>query len=1455
MRMHLIAIRVLKWLGLGGLAVLLAASGAFGLAQTGWGKERLARLLAGALAGGEGSKAELGTVTGLVPFDFHLTRLALADAPGVWLVVENASLKWSAWPLLRGRVQVKQLTASRVELIRLPAPAEGRSAEGAPGLQLRLPPLEIEQLDIPRLELGSQVLGEGAAFRLSSRLAVAEAGGGGSAQIEVQRTDGPAAGVEIQAVLKGEQPLLSIDARLEEAAGGLLTRRIGSGGPLAVRLQGEGPLDAWQGDLDARVEPWGELQAEVRLASAGSTRRISVAGIARLNREALPREWQSWLQAETPFRVDLTLPPGGEVILENLTFGSRPARIEGSGSLDQKKERIEGSFALDLEESGPVRPWLPFDFSGGARLTGHILGPLLQPKLSLEVELEGPRAEPVAIMEKAAGRFQLELLEPWQGSFPGLRLKGTGRLTGVQTGGNEPFPEPDIAWEGEVEVPPADRLGIRHLGLSGLKDSLTLSGEVSLADSAVDLEVQLSVADLRAWQGVIGLSLPLGGTLKTSLRGRPAEGSIEGRPVGRVVLLAAPHPAAGPLVGLPLDLRGDLTLRDGVRLEIASFGVQAPVGKIEARGSVDFRQATMKGAWQVEVADIGLFAQALGSPLSGALRLDGEVSGPLAEPVFGVQASLQPAALGSLVLRRAAAALEAFGWPPRSRGSIDLEVLQGDRRLQGRAGYLLLDDRLELRAVDLEIPGGRLEGRADLRLSPFAANGDLKGVIRDLSWVSELVGTALEGRVALEAAFGYEEQRQHLNVHLKGPRLAAAAGSIGQWEARAELNRTDGGLRASAEISGREAESGPLRLSKVRLRSGTDGDDLDFNVELEGLLGQEFEILSRGRLRRSPQGEELLLEHLKGRFWGQPLSLTRVLSLKRAEESLTLEDLALELGAGRLTGSARFGAAQQALELNWENLGLEILGPKALAQVRGSASGRLVLTGSGAGTRGELALRIPDLNLPDATLQGLPPARLEASARLAPERLEADLALEGFGAAVLQGKLQLPASVSLNPVGWSLPAEGALSGQVQGTVDLKRAAAVAGLDDQIMAGEVQVDLRLGGTAGDPALIGSAFLEEGRYEHLGSGTVIEKIELRLVGDGRGLTVETARAEDGGTGTVSASGRLDFDSPKGPAIDLRIRLQEATLVRHDYVTATADGELWLRGTLKSPVLGGEVTVGPAEVQIPADLPPELTELEVVEVGSTGAGPKRRAAKPDDSREGSSGVTLALLVRSPGKVFVRGRGLDSEWEGRLRLGGTAAQPQLEGVLSAVRGHFNFLGRRFIIREGKISFDGRDPPEPRLELRAEAATGEMLFRVEASGLLQAPRIKLSSEPEVPSDEVVSHLLFGRGVESISPVQALQLAQALNSLAGGRGLDLIGRTRSLLGVDQLEIRQAEENEVTLSAGKYLTDRVYLEVERGTGVDSGKASVELELTPNISVETEVGSNAEGGVGLNWRWDY
>jgi len=109
---------------------------------------------------------------------------------------------------------------------------------------------------------------------------------------------------------------------------------------------------------------------------------------------------------------------------------------------------------------------------------------------------------------------------------------------------------------------------------------------------------------------------------------------------------------------------------------------------------------------------------------------------------------------------------------------------------------------------------------------------------------------------------------------------------------------------------------------------------------------------------------------------------------------------------------------------------------------------------------------------------------------------------------------------------------------------------------------------------------------------------------------------------------------------------------------------------------------------------------------------------------------------------------------------------------------------------------------------------------------------------------------MFDRSSSGISPFQGLRLAAAIQS--GGDGL--IGIGREALGVDTFDISGSGGADTTASAGKYISDNVFLEVRQGVTAGSAKAKLEIELTPSLS-RRDPDRPAGSGSRLNWTYDY
>jgi translocation and assembly module TamB len=220
----------------------------------------------------------------------------------------------------------------------------------------------------------------------------------------------------------------------------------------------------------------------------------------------------------------------------------------------------------------------------------------------------------------------------------------------------------------------------------------------------------------------------------------------------------------------------------------------------------------------------------------------------------------------------------------------------------------------------------------------------------------------------------------------------------------------------------------------------------------------------------------------------------------------------------------------------------------------------------------------------------------------------------------------------------------------------------------------------------------------------------------------------------------------------------------------------------------------------------------------------------------------------------VFVRGRGLESEWEGRIEAKGSASAPRLTGTLRIHRGVFELLDRTFNLRRGVITFAGQSPPNPQLDSEAVAQATDITAIVRVTGDANAPIIALESQPPLPQDEILSRLMFNRAASSITPLQAVQLADAVNRLRGG-GPGVLDRLRGALGLDTLDFGGGDATSATVRAGRYLAPGVYLEGETGTAGQSSRARVEVELMPNLSLQADTGADARSGVGLRWQFDY
>ena len=447
------------------------------------------------------------------------------------------------------------------------------------------------------------------------------------------------------------------------------------------------------------------------------------------------------------------------------------------------------------------------------------------------------------------------------------------------------------------------------------------------------------------------------------------------------------------------------------------------------------------------------------------------------------------------------------------------------------------------------------------------------------------------------------------------------------------------------------------------------------------------------------------------------------------------------------------------------------------------------------------------------------------------------------------------------PGGSSLTASGTVAGSFE-TVDLKVDGSVPiGLANNFLSpstdvqGTANLDLAISGPPALNSVSGTITTSGARVSAPGLRVALRRIDatVRLSQGQANVSV------DGGFragGRVAVTGTLGLSAPF-PA-DLQIDLINADFTDEPTYTTTLNGNLTLRGGLQGGgEIAGRIELGETEVRLAATTStagiPDITH-----VGDSAAARRTRAraglveASDEGAASPQNALGLDIVIVAPGRIFIRGRGLDTELGGRLRLTGTTANVIPIGQFDLIRGRLDILGKRIEMEEGRLLLQGSF--NPTIRLVASTETDNANIRIVTEGTPQEPQITFESDPDLPDDEILANLLFGKSISSISPLQAAQLAAAVATLAGSGGDGVIGRIRSQFNLDDLDVTTDESGAAALRAGKYISENVYTDVEVNSQGQS-EINLNLDITDNITAKGSAGTDGNTGIGIFFERDY
>ena len=963
------------------------------------------------------------------------------------------------------------------------------------------------------------------------------------------------------------------------------------------------------------------------------------------------------------------------------------------------------------------------------------------------------------------------------------------------------------------------------------------------------------------------LKQPISGSafLETNIQVSDLGATLSGTVTGHIDSLSLHKPGIDKLFGPRITLRGDLR-GTANQIQVQNLAVTAPAASLSTDFSLTPNSKALNGQYRLLAPNLANFSALLNKPVTGRLELEGTIRGSTDKTRLENRITLSALSIGKTDLGKLTAKLDLREFPSSSKGLLSFKFEDG--RLDSTSGstlFKLLNPRiLQLDKLSLSSRGSSLTGDLIVPLNGNPTTGSLTCQLPSLTAWSNWLEQSLSGQATAHIDLHNINGSQHAHLKIQGENLTLSSHYEHQFSIRDALISVQFGDILSAPTGSADIILQGVKLFNAQLATLNaqarfkDLSNMTFDGQTSGSLNGPIELTLTGRLSRQKDSTKLELTRLDGLVANQPVTLKQKLSITTTPDNLTLQNLLLSIGKGKLSASAfiseqRLTGSIKLIDLPTEMV--NILQPDSNVSGTLSANGHLL--GSRQHPQARFTLEAKQIKLANPSNI----ARLIHDLRIhgywQDNRMHIDARLTGFGDADAELTAAFPLQMAANSFGLVLPRQQTINGHLNWYGELAPVWEIITTHEDRFTGVANLVLKIRGTLSVPKISGRFQLAKASYENIETGTTLSDIEVELSSDNDRLVIERLAATDGTDGTLNGSGMIDLNSEMGFPLDIKLDFDNAQLITTDDLTVRAGGQLVLSGNSNKPTVSGTVVTQNIELNLENPLPPGFTELDVQEINLPAGQANKSSYTPQQTSNTPLG--LDLKISAPSKVFVRGLGLDSEWRGNLAVTGNTDLPVVAGRLEPVRGFFSVWGKNFDLTRGSIRFSGTRKIDPLLNLSAEYKSSDLTAIVSVTGTALQPKIDLTSQPTMPQSDIASRVLFGTDAKSLTPAQSIQLATTASNLSGfGGSGNFVDTTRRMLGIDVLKFGESEidAKSTRVSVGKYVADGVYVEIQQGTSRGSRtSATVELEVLPNITVKggtTESGSNT---VGFKWKWDY
>jgi translocation and assembly module TamB len=1333
----------------------------------------------------------IGELSGSWPRHLHLTGLTVADTQGIWLSVAETDIRWSPLALLAGEIHIRDFSAHDVDVAR--APVSETPTKDTPGNPLTLPSLPFAiKLDSGHVE--NIILGRGLADPKAS----------------------------------GTLARLDIETSLE-----LMQERL---------------------DFALEIERQDEVPGHLKLTAQfdPSNRHLALDLDAADGDETHPG-----------LAAAFSGTPLGPLVAKAQVLGLN-GKIKGEAHVSEGSNLIinatgDGFWKRDLT--------LHLAANASGRLIRDALAPLGKThELVLATDFRWDHRDMISLNNLAlkaglitlGGRLNIATVS----RRAPHNLSGEGTVNGLDDLLKHPGNAllKNLSWRINSDFDTAtNNARIASFEVTSDSANAEFKGDIALDGSTIKGDTEIALRDVAPLGEIIGQ--PMTGTATASLSpfAKEADGDMIGDFLIRTENIKTGSGEIDRLIG-SINADGSLLLSGKGGFALPSFSVTPLSGAYSLKGNVAMTgPGVLTGEAHFAAPEIAKILA--NGEASGALKADVTLAGTTAAPDATLNAALRDGSISGVKTKELTLDLDAehgktMPLTLHFKGAPGTAHLNAAVTLPDKGG-------VEITKINGDIFGSDLTGHAGIDDASLVT-AEIKSDRLALAQLGALAGVTLGGNGALTVNATPVNGKQTATLILKAPRIDAQTITLDRTVLEVHLDDLLGTPQVNAKFDAGTGQMNLTHLDHISARAKGTLDKLTLGIDMTGAHEtanpKPFALSSRA-IMHTAKANTLDLTAFKMTLGEAGMTLAKPVKLDFTNgfsaKALQL-DMTGHTGAGTISGDVTIrSAAKMALKIEHAPLDLAALFMPADA-VRGAADGTLTL--DMAKGNGKIALSFHKLGIMQDPVSEPPLFDATVDGAWAKGHFNTTITAHGVSDVPFTLKASFPV---VRPRGSAFPAlgkHGRVDASLKWDGPLASLAALADLDGQRVAGDTHVALAASGDISAPVMSGTVSISNGSYENFTSGTALKSITARLEGRSSKTLSFTMNATDGAEGRVDATGTIALGETMEKAIDIKAKLTNAQLIHRSDANATIDGAIELTGpafppSLEEPAtLSGALTARSLHITIPESLPIDVPLVEVTEIN----GPNPEAKTPIDVATPVP-VMLDLTFKTNTPARISGRGLDSLWSGNLAITGRADQPHIKGTLNSERGTLNFAGKTFKLAKGQVNFPGTYPIAPNFSVTLTYTNDGFTATINVSGDSTRPNITFSSNPSLPKDEILSRILFDKGVGELTALEALQLTRTLAELSGvsigGGGSGLMNRLQETLSLDVLRIDSSQSGATTVSAGKYIQKGIYVGVEQGALASDSAVKVEVEVTPQISLDTRVGQNATSDIGVNWKWDY